>query len=120
MSLSALELSQLRADAGDYMPDTCVIYGRTITIDSMGGQSEDWTAAATVACRLAPLMMNIGEVINAAQLVSPTHWVLTVAHDQAIDATQRVTKGGDTYQVERVEDQHSNRTARRVYLRRLD
>ena len=120
MSLSALELSQLRADAVDYMPDTCVIYSKTITITSMGGQSESWAAAATVDCRLAPLVLNMGEVINAAQIVSPTSWVLTIVYDQTIDATQRITTGGDTYQVERVEDQHSNRTARRVYLRRLD
>ena len=120
MGLSTLELSQLRADADAYMPDTCIIYDLTMTIDAIGGQSESWAAAATVDCRLAPQTAGLGEVINAAQIVSVTNWVLTIAYDQAIDATQRVAVNSDTYQVERVEDQHSNRTARRVYLRRLD
>ena len=120
MSLSTLEIAQLRADADDYMPDTCIIQSPTITIDAIGGQSTSWAAAATVSCRLAPQLAGMGEVINAAQITSPTSWVLTVAHDQAIDATQRVVVSSDAYQVERVEDDHSNRTARRVYLRRLD
>jgi len=119
MSLSALELAQMQADADDYMPDTCVIYDPTVTIDAMGGQSMSWTAAATVPCRLAPLS-GLGEVINGAQITSVTSWVLTIAHDRAIDATERVATGGDTYQVESVEDQHSNRTARRVYMTRLN
>ena len=119
MSLSALELSQLQGDADDYMPDTCVIHDPTVTVDTMGGQSMSWAAAATVPCRLAPIR-GLGEVINGAQITSVTSWVLTITHDRAIDATQRVTTGGDTYQVESVEDQHSNRTARRVYLTRLD
>lgn len=120
MSLSTLELAQLRSDASVYMPDTAIIYSKTVTITTMGGQSEDWTAAATVSCRLAPLTLNMGEVLGGAQLTSPTAWVLTIAHNQAIDATQRVEIDSDTYQVERVEDDHSNRTARRAYLRRLD
>lgn len=120
MGLSTLELAQLRADALDYLPDSCVIQSRTVTTTAIGGQSESWSDAATVQCRLAPLVLNIGEVINAAAITSPTAWVLTIVYNQAIDATGRVVIGGDTYQVERVEDDHSNRTARRVYLRRLN
>jgi SPP1 family predicted phage head-tail adaptor len=120
MSVSAGELAQMRADQADYRPDTAVIQSRTVTVTDMGGQSETWTSAATVQCRLAPLVLNMGEVINAAQITSPTAWVMTIVYDQAIDATERVVIGGDTYQVERVEDDHSHRTARRVYLRRLD
>lgn len=120
MSLSTLELAQLRADHEDYMPDTCVIQTKTVTIGAAGGWVETWADEATVDCRLAPQMHGLGEIINAAQLVSLASWVLTVHHDQAIAATQRVVVGGDTYEVERVEDEHSNRTARRAYLRRLD
>ena len=120
MTLSTLEIAQLRRDAETYMPGTAILYTKTVTTTTMGGQSESWAAAATVECRLAPQAMGMGEVIGGAQLTSPTAWVLTVHHDQAIDATQRVEFDGDTYQIERVEDDHSNRTARRAYLRRLD
>jgi SPP1 family predicted phage head-tail adaptor len=120
MSLSALELAQLRADHEDYMPDTCTIQTKTVAIGAAGGWTETWTDTATVDCRLAPTMHGLGEIINAAQLASLTSWVLTVHHDQAISAEQRVVVGGDTYEVERVEDDHSHRTARRAYLRRLD
>ena len=49
-----------------------------------------------------------------------TRWVLTVAHNQAISEQDRVVHGGETYEVARVDDTHSNRTARRAYLVRVD
>lgn len=119
MGVSAGELAQMRSDALVFLPDSAVIRSRTVTVTDMGGQSESWSDAATVQCRLAPLTINTGEVLNAAQLTSPTLWVLTVAYNQALDATERVVIDGDTYEVERVEDDHSHRTARRAYLRRL-
>ena len=49
-----------------------------------------------------------------------TRWVLTVAYNQTIDESMRVVHDSQTFEVDRMEDTHSNRTAKRIYLRRLD
>ncbi len=121
MVLSTLELSQLRADAADYWPDTCTIQVVTRTADGRGGWTEAWTDTYTsVACRLVPMAAGWGEVRESEQITSLTTWILTVAYNQTIDESMRVVHDSETYEVERMEDTHSNRTARRVYLRRAD
>jgi len=124
MSLSTLELAQLRADQDDYFPDTCTLQTVTRTVDSVGGWSNSWANTHTgVACRVSPLSASAAggvEHIIGAQLASVTRWLLSVAHDQALTAEMRVVHGGNTYEVSIVEDAHSNRTARRGYLRRVD
>lgn len=121
MSLSTLEIAQLRADAADYMPDTCTIQVKTVSRNSTGGFTESWASTYTsVACRLAPLQSQNVETLEGSQITSATRWVLTVAHNQTLDETMRVVHGSDTYEVEHLEDTHSNRTAKRAYLRRLD
>ncbi|HUW08890.1 MAG TPA: head-tail adaptor protein [Anaerolineae bacterium] len=121
MSLSTLEIAQLRADQTDYHPDTCILQTLTRTLDSVGGWSETWANTYTsVACRMAPLQMNRPETIDGAQMASTTRWILSVAHNQALDAIMRCVHDSTTYEIEHVEDTHSNRTARRAYLRRVD
>ena len=121
MSLSTLELSQLRADANDYLPDTCDIQTMTRTADSYGGWTETWADTyEDVACRLAVMPLNRPESIDAGQIASTTRWLLAVPYNQAIDATMRVVHDGVTYEVEGVEDKQSHRPSRHAYLRRVD
>lgn len=120
-NLSTSELAQLRADAEDYLPDTCTLQTVTRTADSIGGWSESWADTYTgVACRIAPQRMSRAEALLGGQLAAVTGWILTLHHDQAIDETMRVVHGGETYEVVQLEDTHSNRTAKRVQLRRVD
>lgn len=120
-SLSTQELAKLRAAAEDYLPDTCTIQTVTRTSDGMGGWSESWANTYTsVACRLAPVRSSQGQRMEGEQLAAVSRWVLTLHHDQVIGEQDRVVHGGETYEVAHMEDTHSNRTAKRVYLRRLD
>jgi len=120
-NLSTLEIAQLRADQGDYFPDTCTIQTVTRTSDSQGGWTESWANTHTsVSCRLAPVQFGQGEQMEGEQIASVTEWVLSIAHNQTIDETMRVVHDSETYEVTRLEDTHSNRTAKRAYLRRLD
>jgi len=121
MNLSTVALAQLRSDASDYLPDTCTIKTVAKTSDGMGGWTEVWSDTYTsVDCRLAPEQTAQGEGMTAAQITAITRWVLTVAHDQVIDETMRVVHSGETYEVARLDDTHSNRTAKRAHLVRLD
>lgn len=121
MTLSTLELSQLRSDQGDYFPDTCSFQAVTRTSDSQGGWTESWDDTYTgVACRIAPQIFAYGESMPGHQVQSQSAWVLHVAHNQSVDTEWRVVHDGVTYEIVQLESQHSNRTARQVYLRRLE
>jgi len=120
-TLSTLEIAQLRSDADAYLPDTCTIQVPTNTADAIGGWSTSWANTYTsVACRLAAVKAQRTEAMIGSELAVVTNWVLTIAHDQAIDETMRVVHDSETYEVAQLEDTHSNRTAKRVYLRRMD
>ncbi len=121
MTLSTLEINQLRADAEDYLPDTCTIQTITRTRSTDGGWTEAWANTYTsVACRVAPMLASQDERIEGEQMTAVTRWVLTLHHDQTVDETMRVVHDSETFEIAHMEDTHSNRTAKRVYLRRLD
>ena len=121
MGLSTLEIAQLRADQGDYFPDTCTLQTVTRTSDSQGGWTDAWANTHTsVACRLAPIRASLVETMEGDQVSAASRWVLSVAHNQTIAEDMRVVHDSETYEIEHLEDTHSNRTARRAYLMRLD
>lgn len=121
MTLSTLELAMLRADQADYWPDTCTLQVVTRIDDEQGGWTETWADTYTnVSCRLSPMATSQVEMVEGAQIQAASRWVLTVAHNQALDETMRVVHSSETYEIEHLEDTHSNRTAKRAYLRRLD
>ena len=123
MGLSTSELASLRTAAESWLTETCAIQEKTLTSDNMGGYTETWatvTGCGSVACRLAPMQSRDGETVDGAQLRSISDWVLTLHWDQALTAANRVVHGGLTYEVTRVEDAHTNRTAKRAYLKRVN
>lgn len=123
MNLSTLELTRMRDEADAYMPDTCTLQAVTRTADSMGGWSESWGETyADISCRLSALTVTRpeGEIAQGNQLTSPTAWVLTVGYSQEVDVSWRVLHGSEYYEITQLEDTHSNRTAKRLYLRRED
>jgi hypothetical protein len=121
MNLSTQELAQLRADAEDYQPDTCTIQVPTATRTTDGGYTTAFANTYTgVVCRLAPVRSSQGERLEGDQMAAMSPWILTIAYDQAIAEGYRVVHDSETYEVTHIEDTHSNRTAKRVYLRRTD
>lgn len=118
MTLTTLELSQMRDDAEDLLPDTCTLQTVARTLDSMGGWSEAYSAQHTgVPCRV--WLMRGGEYPVGARMSEVTRWVLNVPYDQALDATMRVVHGSETYQVNDVNDTGSERLQRRAWLTRI-
>ena len=121
MGLSALELAQMQADQADYWPDTCTIQVPSTTRTTDGGFTTSYANTYTsVSCRVAPRTSQQVELLEGEQVSTVSRWVLTVAYNQALAEDYRVVHDGETYEIEHLEDTHSNRTARRAYLRRLD
>lgn len=120
--LSARELAAMRAEANRWLADTCTIQAVTVGRDTVGGITETWANTATsVPCRLvshvnrAPAGGTQGE-----QYQVRTDWILHLAYDQAIATGQRVTVGADTYEVQAVDDEQTERASRRAWLKRVD
>jgi len=120
MGLTSSELSDMRSMADDWLPDTCTIQAATEGVDALGGGSLSWADTYTaVSCRVAPIRQG-QEGVSSYALQGRSAWVLSVAYDQALTVEDRITYGGDTYEVESVEDDHSNRTLRRAIVVRVD
>lgn len=121
MSLSTAELAQLRADAEAYLPDTCTIQQKVTARTTDGGFTFAYTTrTANAECRLAGLTSSQGEMLEGDKATALTRWVLTLHYDQAVIETDRIVHDGATFEISHLEDTHSNRTARRVYLRKAD
>ena len=123
MSLSTLELNQMRLDTEDYLSDTCTIQTLTRTKDGMGGWSNTWANTYTsVACRI---WLRIGGAIGGREQVvgdqptGVTVWTLNVHWDQALDNTMRVVHDDITYEVNVLNNDGTDLPQRRAWLTRL-
>ncbi len=119
--LTAQELTDMRAIADDFFPDTCTIQTPTASIGAMGGIGVSYANTYTnVACRLDPQGPGGGEAIVNEALEGKSGWMLNIPYDQDIDITYRVVHDGVDYEVARVSDTQSYRTIRRALLTRVN
>lgn len=120
-ALSAKELTDMRAVADDFLPDTCTIQTPTAATGAMGGISESFANTYTgIACRLDPASTEGSERITNEALEGRSMWVLNIPYDQDIDITYRVVHSSVTYEVRSVWDTHSYSTIRRASLVRVN
>lgn len=99
IGLSAEELSQIREDLDDLLPDTAYILTKTKTPDGEGSFTETWGTAGTASCRLDFLQPG-KETVIADSLKPFQVGVLTLAYDKTIAATQRVEVNNIQYTVQ--------------------
>lgn len=115
MAVDAGLLAAMRAAQESLLPDTCTIQQATVGQDSIGAPTRTWTNRATgVACRLA--QRSERERQAGERMASVGDWVLTVAHDQTIERSDRVVIGTRTFEVVGVNSGTSWETATRADL----
>lgn len=108
------DLTRVRDTADDFLPDTCTVRTVTKVVDTSGGRTETVSDVDDVPCRLGPAG---GAERTAADRIRPgDKWVLTVAHDRAIEAGNRIVHNTVVYEIVSVHVQHSYRTVRRAML----
>ena len=119
--LSALELSQLRADQADYMPDTCDILRGTAVVNAIGEPALAWgTVAGTVACRLRPTGLQSDVNAIGGQLQTYHSWNLYIAQAGTLLPGDRVVISGGTYEVVQSWEEESWPSAVKADVRRLE
>jgi hypothetical protein len=83
----------------------------------MGGITYGADTTATLACRIAA---RLREVPGASgRYEEPTEWDIVMAHDADILATDRLQIGGVTFEIVRIADAGSWRTAKVATARKL-
>lgn len=101
--MTARELTQMRADVLNMLPDTCSILSVAYTNDGEGGMTEAWgTVTASVACRLD--FVSGAETVSGGAIQPYTKAILSLPYDTTLATTNRVKIGSDTYAVKSVND----------------
>ena len=105
MGLSAAELTQIRSDIGELLPDTGYILSLSQDQDTSGGLVDTWGTAGTADCRVD---YQRGREATAGGAIVPFQKaVISMAYDKTITPAYRVKIGGDTFSVEAVNEGQS-------------
>lgn len=123
IGLTAKELTSIRNDIDDLLPDTGYIIAITNTPDGQGGQtvSTAVTAGGTVSCRLDGRMINMlkgGESVAGAALVSFQQFILTLPYNTTITTNNQFLKDGQLYNITSVDTDKSWKASVRCILER--
>lgn len=105
MTITTAELTQMRADVQDLMPDICNLLTATNTPDGYGGVTSAWgTATASVKCRIDNASNTAyGEQMVANGIQPFNRWILSVPYGTAMTEAMRVEIGTNTYNVTMVD-----------------
>ena len=112
------DLTQMRADVAELLPDTAVISAPAWVSDGAGGGSQTYTAVAggTVACRLDPLpKLQMAQEVAGGEILT-VKYILTVPYGAPLAVDYRVTTGGSTYEMVHLDIDHSWRVSRRAIV----
>lgn len=113
---NADQLTRMRADVANLLPDSCVIYSPSYASDGAGGGTLTYSAVGTVACRVDPINLREQIAIQAQGEKLKSMYQLTLPYDTTIAANYQVVTGGKTYQVEQMDIDHSGRVSRRAKI----
>lgn len=96
--MNVATLARLRRVANANMNETATVSRVTRTSDSMGGWTESWTSAGTLACRrLSTLSQAEQRIAERLAVVHP--WIVQVAALSDVRSTDRLVIGSDTLEV---------------------
>ena len=96
--MDANELARLREDLAETLPDTCDILSVSRAADGFGGMVETWTtASAAIPCRMDAKTGK--EVIQGGAVETYQGNMLTLPYSANITTANRVSYGGNTYNV---------------------
>ena len=99
---------------------TAYILTDTQTVDDIGGYSDSWGTAGTVACHLSPRNVQESETVGAGRILSEASRVLTCAGTVSLSPTQRVKVDSVEYEVLAVSTPRTWQLALRADVKEVD
>lgn len=109
------DLSFMRDTQELAMPGTAVIQGTVSVTDGQGGYYESYAGVGTVPARLYPrTSRSYSENVAGGQIISLTTWFITMPWDTVVDARNRISMEGRTWEIVSVNNDENWRTAIRA------
>jgi hypothetical protein len=96
--LPNVDLSWMRADVANTLPDTCILLMRTTGSSASGGATATYTPVGTVACRFDPLSERSRIMIQANSPLINAEGILTLPYGTGLVAHSHVSLNGHTYE----------------------
>ncbi len=96
--LTAGELTLLRSDLEDTLPDTCVITPQTQSADGAGGWTVSNGTPVSVACRYYPDAKPV-EGVSQGRQRGTRQWIVEVPQGTGINLSDRITVSGLVFEV---------------------
>lgn len=97
------EIAWMREELELAMPDEAIILTATDTSDGQGGNTQGWTAAGTVPCRLSPRVTQMGQEPGFGdRQAAVADWIVTLPAETALTEEQRLQVDTTVYDVTRV------------------
>jgi len=123
IGLTAKELTSIRNDIDDLLPDTGYIIAITNTPDGQGGQivSTAVVTGGTVSCRLDARMINMlkgNESVAGAALVSFQQLILTLPYNTPVTTNNQFLKDGQLYNITSIDTDKSWKASVRCIVER--
>lgn len=120
IGLTDAELTSIRNDIEQLLPDTCTIQQLTESQNDIGEPIRTYsTRAADVSCRVDPESgFDSFEYLGGFQdlLKYTGRFILTLPHDQTIERSDRVVVNGETFEIVEVDDSKSWKASVRCVL----
>jgi head-tail adaptor len=112
------DLVYLRAEGEKSLPDTVNIHRRTLDSDKQGGFTESWPMVyENVPARLT--FASASESITTGREDVGIQFALTVAYDQSVEQSDRISHGSNTFEVVSVTGPRSWDTVKRCQIRQV-
>jgi len=114
IGLTAAELTAIRADVEDLLPDTCTLQYMTEARNEIGEAVKTYTNRGTaIKCRLDPIPEIGWEVLGGfMDVVKYTgKFILTLMHDQAVALNDRAIIDGEIFEVDHMDPEKSYRAS---------
>ena len=106
MTISAIDLAQMRSDADGLRTTSVVLYSRKET-KTKGSVAVTYPNAGTVDAFVAPETRIIRSTADGEKFEMHSVWKLHVAWNQALKSGDKVVAASQTYLVQDIDDAHS-------------
>lgn len=99
--LSTGDLASMRTVMDTSLPDTGVVWRRTLADDGQGGRTQTYSAVGTVACRLSPVSaLSAGsEEVHGDRQTAIADRIITFPANTDVVPTDRIVVSDQTFEV---------------------
>tara|TARA_Y100001951_G_C11130889_1_gene178169 strand:- start:53 stop:433 length:381 start_codon:yes stop_codon:yes gene_type:complete len=112
------DVAYMRYEASKALPDTVSILRRTLESDKQGGFSESWAIAyENIPARIA--FISSAEKFAVGREDVDVRFTVTVAYNQSLEQSDRISHGEDTYEVVSVTSSRSWDISKRCQARKV-